>query len=93
MKAFVAVSTDHDCDGIGYGFHFFTGETGSSQEAEDYLRYDCGAVPLGCKADEIYTMPLTTFYARMEHDGWPDRFDRDYFMREGYFGYFNSRYH
>ena len=88
MKAFVFETYDVDCDGIGYGYHYFEGEAGTGEEAVQWFLSQDRCVPMGVEAGG-YCMPLTTFFTRAKLSG----FDRDYFIEEGYFGVFHSRWH
>jgi len=79
VKAWVLETSDVDCDGISYGYHFFVGEHGTEEEAVAY-EHARGRSAYGFDINSG-AMPLTTFFSRFKLSG----FDLDYFLREGYF--------
>jgi hypothetical protein len=91
-KAFVVESVDYDCDGIGFGWHYFEGEHGTVEEAISFITVEQDrCLPMGVEQG-CRVMTLTTFYCLMNSGEclWSD-WDSDYFAESGYHGHFSAR--
>jgi hypothetical protein len=72
MKAFVAITSDVDCDGTAWAAHYFEGEKGNSDECQHIYNYS-----------SYEFMTLTDFFSS---DIWNDldEWHKGYFLKEGY---------
>ena len=72
MKAFVAITSDVDCDGTSFAAHYFEGEVGNVDECTTAYNYS-----------SYEFMTLTDFFSS---DDWKnlDEWHKNYFLEVGY---------
>lgn len=84
----VVVTTDHDCDGIGTGFHRYVGEPDIESAVAVIMEAHGGYCPMGVSDGFVMTGEEFVEKVMPKMSAW----DLSYWTDEGYHGHFSRRW-